>query len=610
MTQQKLTIQNIVLKNDVDANIQDYFEFMYAPNVVSYNAIESAHVIYGRRDVSFASYFNCLQAQVWGEKTNARGFGLHLKFKGQATLEVFACSKSAKNISRDLLAQVALSSDEISEIDIDFEKTSKKLVYFKLATHSDFYIYDASYYAYVNSEDVKDVRISLVTTTFKKEEYISKNARLIKSKVLCEGSDIRDNIFVHIIDNGRTLNVEEFDSHNLKVYPNANVGGAGGFTRGMIEAIESEFNPTHVLLMDDDVLVVAESLFRTYYMLRILKDEYSSAFLSGAMFDYDIRETQYEDVGYVNKERAGYGPIKHPLDMRNINSLLDNEDFDINSKKDSYAGWWYCCIPVKCINENGLPLPVFIRGDDVEYSIRNGGGFVALNGICIWHVGFAGKFNAAMELYQVHRNSFVIQAVSDICRDVDFLTRIKGLFWQQIAKFAYSNAEQLIDSIDDFLKGPEFLMNLNGESCLKEHAGKNEKMISLDELGPEFDAIKYKNPYEFIQLRGLKKLIYKCSLNGHLFFNFMLKKKPELIAYDWFNSPGRNYLKKTLLAVNPHDQTGIVRKIDRKRCFALIKRYKKVVRKYKKTYNKVAQAYRDCFGQMTSVDFWKKYLNI
>ena len=80
-----------------------------------------------------------------------------------------------------------------------------------------------------------------------------------------------------------------------------NVGGAGGFTRGMIEALELPKKPTHVLLMDDDVMVMPESLFRTYYLLRLLKDEYKKCFLSGAMFDYDIRQKQYEDVGFVHK---------------------------------------------------------------------------------------------------------------------------------------------------------------------------------------------------------------------------------------------------------------------------------------------------------------------
>ena len=228
----------------------------------------------------------------------------------------------------------------------------------------------------------------------------------------------------------------------------------------------------------DSVMVMPESLFRTYYLLRLLKDEYKKCFLSGAMFDYDIRQKQYEDVGFVHKADGSYGPVKSAMDMRLLKNIVANENYSFNVD-DAYAGWWYCCIPVEHIEDRGLPLPVFVRGDDVEFSLRNKPGFIALNGICIWHVGFAGKFNAAMELYQVHRNSFVIQAASGICQDVDFLARVKGMFWKDITRFAYNNAELLIDSIEDYLKGPEYIMHLDGEQSLKEH---NAKTVSYTHL--------------------------------------------------------------------------------------------------------------------------------
>jgi len=132
--------------------------------------------------------------------------------------------------------------------------------------------------------------------------------------------------------------------------------------------------------MDDDVMVMPESLFRTYYLLRLLKDEYKKCFLSGAMFDYDIRQKQYEDVGFVHKADGSYGPVKSAMDMRLLKNIVANENYSFNVD-DAYAGWWYCCIPVEHIEDRGLPLPVFVRGDDVEFSLRNKPGFIALNGI-------------------------------------------------------------------------------------------------------------------------------------------------------------------------------------------------------------------------------------
>ena len=76
-----------------------------------------------------------------------------------------------------------------------------------------------------------------------------------------------------LIDNGRTLSEHEEISRLVKEYPdviriipNRNVGGAGGFTRGMIEAIEEKehLGLTHVQMMDDDAVMDPELFVRAY----------------------------------------------------------------------------------------------------------------------------------------------------------------------------------------------------------------------------------------------------------------------------------------------------------------------------------------------------------
>ncbi|MBE6879427.1 MAG: glycosyltransferase family 2 protein [Ruminococcaceae bacterium] len=614
MSKKTVKLQNIILQYNADANLSRYPNLMHTSALnywysMVYDPDMKCHIIRKYDVVDFAFYFNTLQLKNWKTHTYAENFKLKLTFKGKAVVEFTEFYRNSKNINRGILKREVIESDSKTDIVIDIPETDKTLVSFTITALEDFFLYEGSYVAEVEEENIRDVRISLASTTFRKEAYIKKNIQLLKENVFCEESDIKDDLFVHIIDNGRTLDPEEFDCENLKIYPNANVGGAGGFTRGMIEALAMPNKPDYVLLMDDDVLIMSESLFRTFYLLRILKPEYHSHFVSGAMFDYDIREKQYEDVGYVHANDASYGPLKDRLDMNGIEALLNNEEMANRSQNHSYAGWWYCCIPVHKIEENGLPLPVFIRGDDVEFSIRNKAQFLTLNGISIWHVGFAGKFNAAMELYQVHRNSFVIQASSDICKDIDFLKRIKTLFWKEITRFAYNNAEQLIDSVDDFLKGPEFLKTLNGEQCLKEHAGKNDKLIPISDFPPEYNVSKG-DPYSYKKLNRLQKLIYKATVNGHLLPGFMLRRWPVVIAFDWFFVPGKNYMRKRLIAVNPNDNTACMREMNRKRCFSLISRYRKVMKKYKKTHVAVEQAYRKEFANMTTEKFWKEYLGI
>ena len=593
---QNVKLQNVMLQMNLDVNLIEYPEFSAIgkgeESPFIYDSEKKCHVVEKLTKVNFMSYYNCIQIKRWSEYTGVKNFKLHLTMKGKATISVYAIYSASVAVTYNPLVSQVVESDEVSEVVVNIPETDKALVGFYMDTLED---------------RIRDVNISLVTTTFKKQEYIKRNIDLIKSNVLYDGSDLKGHMFVHVIDNDRELDPSELDSEDLKVYMNNNVGGAGGFTRGMIEALELPKKPTHVLLMDDDVMVMPESLFRTYYLLRLLKDEYKKCFLSGAMFDYDIRQKQYEDVGFVHKADGSYGPVKSAMDMRLLKNIVANENYSFNVD-DAYAGWWYCCIPVEHIEDRGLPLPVFVRGDDVEFSLRNKPGFIALNGICIWHVGFAGKFNAAMELYQVHRNSFVIQAASGICQDVDFLARVKGMFWKDITRFAYNNAELLIDSIEDYLKGPEYIMHLDGEQSLKEHNAKNEKLVPLAELGYAGDLPT--DPYKYESLNLFRKAMYVLTINGHLLPNFMLRRTPYIIAYDWFFVPGKNYMKKTLVAVNKNGGTGVRRTINRKRCFALIKRYRKVLAKYKKTHVEVEQAYRNAFDEMKTTKFWKEYLHI
>ena len=61
--------------------------------------------------------------------------------------------------------------------------------------------------------------------------------------------------------------------------------------------------------------------------------------------------------------------------------FLDINEYDFNCDEEilyneieehsDYSAWWYCCMPMRVVREDNLPFPLFIRGDDVEYGLRN-----------------------------------------------------------------------------------------------------------------------------------------------------------------------------------------------------------------------------------------------
>ena len=81
-----------------------------------------------------------------------------------------------------------------------------------------------------------------------------------------------------ISDNAKTLDPEKIigDTPYIQINPNRNVGGVGGFTRGIIEAMkmQSSKDISHVLLMDDDAVIQPHSLEVNYVFLSLLKEEY------------------------------------------------------------------------------------------------------------------------------------------------------------------------------------------------------------------------------------------------------------------------------------------------------------------------------------------------
>ena len=84
-----------------------------------------------------------------------------------------------------------------------------------------------------------------------------------------------------------------------------------------------------------------------------------------------------------------------------LSDIAENEAVDVEVP-DAYGAWWYSCIPLNEVREKGLPLPLFVRCDDVEYGMRTKPTYMTMNGICVWHEGFEGRFRPSVDCYQLH----------------------------------------------------------------------------------------------------------------------------------------------------------------------------------------------------------------
>lgn len=566
---------------------------------------------YGKYD--FATYFNAFSNQKWRRYTVISNVNLRIIAKGEFIVEYVSYEATPAAPKRTVIDRIPYSLDDYQTVDYEYpDDCSAALFAFEITTLSPLDIKEIYYFTRIKEDNLRRVELAVATTTFNKEDYIIPNIDLIKREIMSCNEPVASHFSFHVIDNGRTLNVEELSSNGVYIHPNPNVGGAGGFTRGIIEAMEQGTKATHVILMDDDVQISAESIKRTYNILALVNDEYADAFISGAMLSFERQDEFYEDIGFV-QQRGVYGPVKTRAIVSELTDLVRLET--VRPKRNHrYAGWWYCCIPIASVEKQGLPLPLFIRGDDAEYGNRCASRFITLNGICIWHLTLAYKFRAAFERYQVPRNSLIAQATTGVYDGVDFLRNFRENVQLDLKTFNYDAVELSLQAIEDFMKGPDFLKTVDGGALIGELSKKNDKLVPIEQLSHYTDGVIEFDP-QYLYGAQERSLVQRAfdhlTVNGHRCPSFILKKGIGIIPYDgWYYAPNQIRRYARLLSISHDGSEGIYREMDRARFKSLYRRYKADLKLYKKNKYKIEAQYREARSELTSIDFWKKYLGL
>ena len=604
----KQVIQHILFPDD--DSLYDYWLLYYRGNRGRITGLDknSYYCLAKYCFAEFNTYLNGVSYGKWKKYTGIGKVSLHLELRGDVEVILTGYTLVKHAPVRTALGRYHISNSERREVVFDYPENKQMMLGFELSAISDVEMYGGYYEADFPEETGREVELAIATTTFKKEEYIKKNTRRLLEGLFDRYPEIHGHIRMHVVDNGRTLKRDDLPADpRFELHPNPNAGGSGGYARGMLECMHQTPEATHVLLMDDDIMILPESIFRTYQLLRFLKTEYYSFFVSGAMMVLEEKNIQHEDFGKVWND--GYlGPVKPSWNHFSLTDNLNNELEYL--APNSYQGWWYCCIPADVIRKNGLPLPLFIRGDDVEYSLRCGARFISMNGICLWHMGFYGKYNASMSIYQEFRNLWIDQATTGVLSDVDLMNRFKKNFRANLLKHDYISSEMALRAFEDFLKGPKFIMENRGEEIVRENSKMNEKMVPYEDV-PVKNVDFKEDPYYDESRRLISTFLYRATFNGHLFWpEKLLSKKPVLIPFDYGYTPGKMAMHETYIAVNPEDRTAAVRKIDKAKFRELELRYLRDMQYYKKYGDRIRSAYRENRDYLVSEDFWNKYLGI
>ncbi|MBQ6123699.1 MAG: glycosyltransferase [Clostridia bacterium] len=552
----------------------------------------------------FDTYFNCFSVGKWKKYTRLDNLKLRIELKGSFQVTVLHMySMYTEPFEHAFCERVCRASDRTAfEFDIPLSGLEGGIVCFRLYAleGADNVFYGGGYVTDVDEASLNPVDIAIDTCTFRRERYIMRNVALMNRDIIDDPKNpVHGHLDIFISDNGQTLDVDAMQSDRVHIFPNRNVGGAGGFTRGMIEILDMmpARSFTHVLVMDDDVLINTDAIVRTYRLLQFLKPECIGKTVAGAMLRLDNRSMQHECGGWWDGFCVHNDKTK--LDLKRIENILFNEKEDMAN----YNAWWYSCIPASKISNDNLPLPIFIRYDDVEFGLRTGSDMIAMSGICLWHEPFEYRFSASSQYYEI-RNEMIVNALH--MPGFGFKQAREVLRYSvkvNIGRYRYSDCKLAFKAMEDFCKGPEFLLNTDGEALHKEIMLIGDRFQPLKELPVRFDENEYIKSQRME--KPSKKRLRILTLNKHL-----LRRKGDAVVDAAMNGVKDFAGKKRVLNYDVGGNRGFVTEYNRKRLMETLRGYRRTVKLMKAKYSRACEAWRQAMPTLTSRAFWDGYLGL
>lgn len=384
--------------------------------------------------LDFFTYFNSFSVKKWKTYTTIKSVCLNVSVLGEFVLTIFGATLAKETVITTKNLKSGSNQIVLNLTDIDFD-----IIGFSLKCNSEEGSVLSAYYE-GDFESWSDESIRIVICTFKREEYILKNLNHLKAII-----EENDWLNVTVVDNGQSLKLPDELTDKVKLLPNRNYGGSGGFTRGIIDTIEST-SDSYVLLMDDDIHFDGSSIIRTHALISGLRQNYKKSYIAGAMLEMENPVMQYENKAYWDKFRLK--TIGKGKNLADRISLLQNE-VEIEDVKNQYGAWWFCCMPKDRIKELGYPLPVFIKGDDMEFGIRNKAPLISLNGIGVWHASFVSKISPVVNYYS-DRNMLIINNYAENCGFTTFLIAVCGRFVKRILQGNSIDLQMLAKAYQDY----------------------------------------------------------------------------------------------------------------------------------------------------------------
>ena len=362
---------------------------------------------------SLATYFNAFPASYWRKWTVVDAVRLEVTVEGPASVLVYR--SNARGVAQRASMVRTQGPKETLTFDLPLTTFGDGGWYWfdVVAKDEDVILHEAQWQVPVAPE--RPGTFSIGVTTLNRTDYV---ARLVAA--LAAAPVVRAQLDkLYIVDQG-SKPVESDPAwpaaaaamgDQLKLIHQDNLGGSGGFSRGMYETVTAGTSTYH-LLLDDDIIVEPEGIARAVAFASYCR---RPTIVGGHMFDLMNRSVLNAWGEDVEEWTWFWGPVRGLPRNHDLATGGLRETAWMHKRIDvGYNGWWMSLIPVEVIKEIGLSLPVFIKWDDAEYSLRareHGYPTVSLPGAAVWHVSWADKDDSVDWQAYFHERNRLIAAL-------------------------------------------------------------------------------------------------------------------------------------------------------------------------------------------------------
>ncbi|WP_343600562.1 glycosyltransferase [Mycobacterium sp.] len=420
-------------------------------------------------EVSFATYFNAFPASYWRRWTTCTSVVLRAELSGAGRVDVYRTKATAARIfveGRDFAGD--RDHPAVVEVEVGlgpFEDGG--WIWFDVTTDSDVTLQRAGWYATVAAPGVANIAVGIPT--------FNRPGDCVNALTELTSDPLVDNVIGAVIvpDQG-TAKLRDHPGFpaaaaalgdRLAIHDQPNLGGSGGYSRVMYEALKNT-DCQQILFMDDDIRIEPDTILRVLAMHRFAKtpmlvggqmlnlQEPSHLHIMGEVVDRSVFMWTAAPHAEYDHDFA-----KFPLADDNERSVVLHRRIDVD-----FNGWWTCMIGRQVAEELGQPLPLFIKWDDADYGLRaaeHGYPTVTLPGAAVWHMAWSDKDDAIdWQAYFHLRNRLVVAAMHWNGDILGLLRSHLKATLKHLACLEYSTVAIQNRAIDDFLAGPEHIFSI------------------------------------------------------------------------------------------------------------------------------------------------------